>query len=449
MNNIKWLLDQLKSWVKEGIISEDQANLISSRYSKENAKMTSFISALLVFGGVLVGLGLILAMASNWQGFSSGIKTLIILIFVSGFNYLGYHFYQAPSRRNLSQTFFLMGALSFGAGVNLILQTFNISFDNGQELLIWVAGLFLFMRFFRLLWVLILASILLTIWIFQTSISWIDIAIYGLLAFSFLKLIFRDQNNPALVFSLFGASLWLFLLQLRMLAIPHSERDVNLFLILPRLDFGVADALSFVSLYVSFGVLLSVLAIRRVKEWAAYPFSILGIIFLYFTQIPFTFFHNFANEDGFQMPIPGYPIEALPFVAISAFVITISLDGLRSSSKRRKLVSKFFIAISLINILLPFLSYSNPMVISVFMNLILLFELIAFLYISSITRNWRLFKWTLWFFKFFILLRFFDVFSTLLNQAFLFVLGGVLLIWGGIFIEKQSKKIFDAGAKDD
>ena len=141
MNNIKWLLDQLKSWVKEGIISEDQANLISSRYSKENAKMTSFISALLVFGGVLVGLGLILAMASNWQGFSSGIKTLIILIFVSGFNYLGYHFYQAPNRRNLSQTFILMGALSFGAGVNLILQTFNISFDNGQELLIWVAGL--------------------------------------------------------------------------------------------------------------------------------------------------------------------------------------------------------------------------------------------------------------------------------------------------------------------
>ena len=164
-----------------------------------------------------------------------------------------------------------------------------------------------------------------------------------------------------------------------MLAIPHSERDVNLFLILPRLDFGVADALSFVSLYVSFGVLLSVLAIRRAKEWAAYPFSILGIIFLYFTQIPFTFFHNFANEDGFQMPIPGYPIEALPFVAISAFVITISLDGLRSSSKRRKLVSKFFIAISLINILLPFLSYSNPMVISVFMNLILLLELVAFL----------------------------------------------------------------------
>ena len=149
------------------------------------------------------------------------------------------------------------------------------------------------------------------------------------------------------------------------------------------------------------------------------------------------------------MPIPGYPIEALPFVAISAFVITISLDGLRSSNRRKKLVSKFFIAISLINILLPFLSYSNPMVISVFMNLILLFELIAFLYISSISRNWRLFKWTLWVFKFFILLRFFDVFSTLLNQAFLFVLGGVLLIWGGIFIDKQSKKIFDAGAKND
>jgi len=89
------------------------------------------------------------------------------------------------------------------------------------------------------------------------------------------------------------------------------------------------------------------------------------------------------------------------------------------------------------------------MAISVFMNLILLFELIAFLYISNITRNWKLFKWSLWLFKFFILLRFFDIFSTLLNQALLFVLGGALLIWGGVFIEKQSKKIFDAGVKGD
>jgi len=448
VNNTNWLFSQLKKWVKDGIISGEQAEKIRSRYSKDS-KITNFISALLVFGGVLVGLGLILAMASNWQGFSSTIKILIILLFVSGFNYLGYHFYQVPKRRNLSQTFFLMGAFAFGAGVNLVLQTFNISFDTGQELLIWIAGLFLFVKFFELFWVLILANILLTIWIFQTGISWIDIAVYGLLAFFFWKLIFRDKNNPALVFSLIGTSLWLFLLQLRMLALPHAEKDVDIWFILPRLDFGIGDALGFLSLYVSFGVLLSVLAINRVKEWAAYPFSILGIIFVYFTQIPFTFFHNFANEDGFQMPNPGYPIEALPFIAISAFVITISLDGLRSSSKSKKLLSRFFVAISLVNILLPFLSYSNPMAISIFMNLILLFELIAFLYISNITRNWKLFKWSLWLFKFFILLRFFDIFSTLLNQALLFVLGGALLIWGGVFIEKQSKKIFDAGVKGD
>ena len=65
MSRLSWLLRETKSWVRSGIITADQADQITGLYPADNKNR--LIPVLLLLGAILLGTGIILFFAANWQ----------------------------------------------------------------------------------------------------------------------------------------------------------------------------------------------------------------------------------------------------------------------------------------------------------------------------------------------------------------------------------------------
>ena len=68
INKEKWLLNEIDSWLKEGLVGEETANALSGRYTpKKNINM--LITLFSIIGAILIGTGVILICAKNWDIF--------------------------------------------------------------------------------------------------------------------------------------------------------------------------------------------------------------------------------------------------------------------------------------------------------------------------------------------------------------------------------------------
>jgi len=85
---------QIKQWLKEGTITRAQAKKMladSSSYKKEQSS-NKLIVAVSTIGAILLGIGAILFIASNWRTIPNIAKTLILVGSTFGAYYVGYLF---------------------------------------------------------------------------------------------------------------------------------------------------------------------------------------------------------------------------------------------------------------------------------------------------------------------------------------------------------------------
>lgn len=135
-SQLRIVKNELDYFKAKGIISEEQLDLMVSEYAP--SKRLNFISILLIIGSVLIGLGVISFVASNWQGMSTITKMTIIvlsLILSQLSSYLFRNKSTAASRALLYLTI-----LIFGAGLFLIAQILGLSESASSLLLIWTLG---------------------------------------------------------------------------------------------------------------------------------------------------------------------------------------------------------------------------------------------------------------------------------------------------------------------
>lgn len=72
-----WLIDELPTLVREGVIDHASAERISKYYAKTGAGDRTWASMIFgLLGGLLVGLGIILLLAHNWDEFSRSTRTV-------------------------------------------------------------------------------------------------------------------------------------------------------------------------------------------------------------------------------------------------------------------------------------------------------------------------------------------------------------------------------------
>ncbi len=134
------LLKDLPELEKAGVISSDTAVKIEAYYKSKSGSSTNKLFVVFgILGAILVGLGIILIIAHNWDGFPKITKTFFAFLpLLVGQFFCGYALFK--KRESLawreSASAFLFFAV--GASISLISQVYNIPGDLSAFLLTWM-----------------------------------------------------------------------------------------------------------------------------------------------------------------------------------------------------------------------------------------------------------------------------------------------------------------------
>lgn len=132
----EFLEQELNYLQSSGTISEEEKKKMLASYDVKAG--LSFITILLAIGALLLGLGVLTFVASNWMYISKGFKFLMILVCLIGVNFAGVKWETRFPKT--SRSLHYVGILIFGAGIFLIEQMFNISINFNSSFLLWAIG---------------------------------------------------------------------------------------------------------------------------------------------------------------------------------------------------------------------------------------------------------------------------------------------------------------------
>ncbi len=142
-NRYHWLQSQLQNWLSQSIISDEQAQQIQAGYQFDNeldgASSNAWTTGILVaLGAVLIGGGIIMLFAHNWEHLGKGARTFLsFLPLVLAQALCIYSFkkrFQSASWREASATLTFM---AIAASIALIGQTYHIYGDLERFVLTW------------------------------------------------------------------------------------------------------------------------------------------------------------------------------------------------------------------------------------------------------------------------------------------------------------------------
>jgi len=131
---------ELPKLVKEGVISQEVSDSIFNYYQKEKTPDQSRLMLVFgVIGAILVGLGIILIIAHNWNDFLRPLKTgFALLPLIIGQLACGYTILrkkESPAWREASTSFLFF---AIGSCISLISQIYNIPGEMGSFLFLWM-----------------------------------------------------------------------------------------------------------------------------------------------------------------------------------------------------------------------------------------------------------------------------------------------------------------------
>lgn len=134
------LKTELEGWQKDGVIESSQAEAIMQRYGieKKGFKPGNAISALSTVAAVLVGFGVILFFASNWDWLPDNTKVAIILGMTFSTYYAGYVMrFEEKNYPRAGHALLFLGSILVGAAIFFIASIYNINADDKLLVLLW------------------------------------------------------------------------------------------------------------------------------------------------------------------------------------------------------------------------------------------------------------------------------------------------------------------------
>lgn len=136
-NKGDWLKSEVEEWKKEGIIDDHQAERILSRYGKEE-RTSKLISVVSVLGALLVGIGAILFIASNWKSIPDFLKLILIFGTTYATYFAGWRLkYETRSNPKLGHALLFLGTIFVGVTILLVAQIFNVNANAHWIILMW------------------------------------------------------------------------------------------------------------------------------------------------------------------------------------------------------------------------------------------------------------------------------------------------------------------------
>lgn len=380
---------QIKKWLAEGKISEDQASMmIAENLAAANEKSGNrFLSIISVLGSIFLGIGIMWIVASNWDGMPDIVKIIVLLGSTGGLIYLGYEI--GFNKKNFPKTghsLILLGAILFGSSIFLIAQIYNVEANASYLIFVWLVGILPLVYIFQSHLITFLSCIVFCLW--------------------FNSIIFEDFN-----------------------------------------DFD-AKGIAFITFfYQTFGLLLfSIGSLHYFLEKyskVARAYRLIGIYLVICILFALTFRISFEGLEELSSELTSNPMMISVIFGLIAIMLGINIKFNPSKSDSNVLENAIALtiltAIFALNLAIEFEKYYT--VFWLLFNLLFVGLIIVLFRIGYNRRDMNLVNIASISTFFFLIFKFFDIFSNLLDNGFIWLVFGIALLAGSILFEKKRRKI--------
>lgn len=134
------LKEEMVEWQRDGIINSTQAEAILKRKGVEEKayRPGNVITALSTLAVILIGVGIILFFASNWDRMPDSVKIVLLLAATFSSYFAGYVMrFEKENYPRAGHALIFLGSILVGASIFLIGQMFNINVDATWLFLLW------------------------------------------------------------------------------------------------------------------------------------------------------------------------------------------------------------------------------------------------------------------------------------------------------------------------
>ena len=383
---------EVAQWRNRGIITPEQASAILASYEVADGVPTSrsrLVTILVMLGAVLIGLGVILFLAANWQALPKEAKLAMMLVGVPAAYAAGYWARYRRQYLRSGTAVILLATVLYGAAIHLVAQAYNIPVNSPNLVLLWFLGVMPLAYVTRSQSVLTLGIIL-----FLAAIG------------------FRGQN-------------WL------------ADWELVPFRAFP--------------LYVALGVALyglGELQKRASLTWDfARPYEILGVVVTFGAIYLLTFrfwWEGFFHYWGTAMSLDAaVTLEYWLWMGGAVVVTVLSFAGAWVLNRERgaALGTIPYLALSaavflVCAVLMQFVPAQNDWAYPLLFNILLLVGIVGLLFLGYVNGQESFINLGLIFISVDIFTRYFELSFDLLDRSVVFIVAGVILLAGGFLLER-------------
>ena len=139
---VRRLRQEVEHWHDEGLVDAALAERLLARYDGQDGPARSKIAVVLSFlGALLIGIGMIVFVASNWAVIPGaaklgGLLAAMMLAYWGGFRLR----YVGESYHGTGNALLFLGVLLYGANLFLVAQAMHVNAEAASLLVLWAAG---------------------------------------------------------------------------------------------------------------------------------------------------------------------------------------------------------------------------------------------------------------------------------------------------------------------
>jgi uncharacterized membrane protein len=137
----RWLNGEINRWLEERVISPEQAETLRNRYRDHSSAVPWGLLVFASAGAIVVGLGVILLIAYNWDDIPKAGKLALVFVALIAAHVTGIRLLRRDGwQPKLGEALVLLGTMIFGAGIWLVAQVYNIDEHYPNGFLFWALG---------------------------------------------------------------------------------------------------------------------------------------------------------------------------------------------------------------------------------------------------------------------------------------------------------------------
>jgi uncharacterized membrane protein len=137
----RWMLDEIRRWQAENVITPQQADLLRQRYAEPVGGVPWGLLVFATAGAIVIGLGVILLFAYNWEDIpKAGKLALIFAALVAAHTGAWRLLRREGWQPHLGEALAALGTMFYGAGIWLVAQVYNIDEHYPTGFLFWALG---------------------------------------------------------------------------------------------------------------------------------------------------------------------------------------------------------------------------------------------------------------------------------------------------------------------